>query len=51
MRAKNVLIYDSIFAIAIIFAMSSCEEVYNPQKIVKASSEKIMTTAGLCKKY
>ncbi len=49
MRTSKVLLYDGILAIAMIFAISSCEQAFNTQKVVKISSEKIMTTATLFK--
>tara|TARA_B110001454_G_scaffold28073_1_gene27478 strand:- start:80667 stop:80834 length:168 start_codon:yes stop_codon:yes gene_type:complete len=50
MRTGKGLLCDGIFAIVIIFAMSACEQEFNTQKVVKVSSEKIITTAALFKK-
>ena len=49
MRKSKVLLYDGILAIAMIFAISSCEQAFNTQKVVKISSDRIMTTAALFK--
>ncbi|GEM_PF-3342412 len=50
-RTGKILICDGIFAIVMIFAMSSCEQTFNTQKVASPGSEQTTTLASLCKKF
>lgn len=51
MRTGKILIFDSIFAILVILAMSSCEQTLDPQKVVQVTKQPSTTLAGLCKNF